>query len=418
VRNLQISAYSELTRLDRMIYRDHDLHQVVFDEVINRKGEGMGQRVDSRVLMTMETDYCEELAKTCGADLATDYQKRVSYSLRSTVRTGDHIFDAVIATADLFFKLVDDFKPFLASFVHNTMKLCNDLGISRLVIQSRDGDIFYVIAKILSENLFRDIDVKLEPINRRLFGIEDRPIGLDGRTYSRLVRNVAYKISQSQATLEYLNRVFGDHEKVAILDSGVYGALVGIISYLHEMNEIEPEPNVFFFASRNPYIYGFVNQHLASLPVPVNHWQCWLELFADTIEAIAKTSGSARPQLEGKRLSMVTSPIENPLYEASSWGTLVALRDYALNELPKDIGKISRPDLLMKKLYFKYREAVDGRVIASLFLERHAPPSPYGAGVLKDWDRGLIPPQGFLLGYGQVPKSKLRVYPFCSCDCY
>ena len=408
------SAGYELGRINNIIVRKHDLDHVVFEEVIERRNEDMGQSIDGRIRSRMERDYREELAKTCGSQLASSYQMRMSYALNGIPLVCNRIYGMVLGMASLSAHLTEEFSPFLASFVLEVMGMCRRLGIQRLVVFSRDGDVFYVIAKVLQENLFHELEVKLEPINRRLFQIEDKPIGMDGKDYSQLIKEVGARVLQDKGLLEYLNRVFGDGNEVAILDSGVYGSIAGVIDYLHQIGAIKPKPFVFFFASRNPYIYGFVNRHLEKIPVSETQWPCWLELFADTIEVLAKTHGSVTPSSTDNRLRFPAKPIKSSLYEASSWGLLVAVRDYALYKLPEELDKMRRPDLLIKDLYLSYREAMEGRVISTLFLENHALPSPYGPAILSGWSRGILPPLDLLLGYSH-PRM-YRVVSECTCN--
>jgi hypothetical protein len=396
----------ELDRIDGVIGSELDYTDVVFKEVIEQRNEELGRFANNVNMQALEVDYGNDLAETCGQPIAKNYQRRICHAIRSLQRKDSRLYEYVLDMANLSSNLVKDIAPLLTSFVIDVLQKCRTLGIERLVVFDRDADIFYVIAKILGESFFGELDIILAPINRKLFGIADR-VGLDGKDYSELVKRSVEKVTQNSVLTTYLTSTLGERGCYAVLDTGLYGSIPGVLNYLHEVQGILPKPYVFYFSSRNPHIYGFVNQYLTMLPIPVNDWPCWLELFTDTVETLAKTHGPVEPTFTESRILLPTRSV-SCLYEASSWGIIVGIQNYVVHQAAKEWNKVLHPEKLMKDLYVCFQKVSDSPFMPSFCLERHAPPSPYGPAILRGWNQGSLPPLAF-------EAIKPGIKPLCKC---
>jgi hypothetical protein len=392
--------------MDRVIESDVDCIEAVCREVIEQRNEDLGRFANDLSMQTLDVNYSNDLAETCGQAIAKGYQRRICHAVRGLQRKDGRLYEYVLNMASLSSNLVKDMAPLLTSFVIDVLQKCRKLGIRKVVVLDRDGDLFYVIAKILGESYFGELHVILAPINRKLFAIADG-VGLDGKDYSELFKRSVERVTHSSVLTAYLTSILGERDCYAVLDTGLYGSIPGILNNLHEVQGRLPKPYVFYFSSRNPNIYGFANQYVPMLPIPVNDWPCWLELFTDTIETLAKTHGPVDPIFSKGRILLPTRSV-SCLYEASSWGIIIGIRNYINYQVAREWDKILHPEKLMKDLYIRFQKVSDSPFMPSFFLERHAPPSPYGPAILRGWNQGSLPPLA-------IDVTRPSIKPLCKC---
>jgi hypothetical protein len=400
---ISFSWEQEFTRIQSTLKSNADCVETVFRQVIEQRQENLGRRIGEENIRKLLEQYRNDLAQTCGQLIAGNYQRRIWGTLRSMVKE-DRLYELPMNIALLSQRLIKHMAPLLTSFVVYVLEECQRFKIEKVIFLDRDANALYVIAKTLSEDFYRELEVSLVPLNRALFGITDH-VGLDGREYPEIIRTSANKVAQNRILMKYLKNLLSE-EPYAIVDVGLYGSIAGVLDYLHKNMGFLGQPFVFYFASRNPYIYGFVNNYLTALPIPVSDWPCWVELFADSVEALAKTHGPVEPTYTKNKISLLARPI-GCLFEASGWGIIIGLREYTAYQAPKEWSKLKHPDALIREAYVRIKKA--SRFEPTFYLEQHAPPSPYGHSLLKEWHQGSLMPLTF-----EAP-FKSGVVPLCKC---
>lgn len=142
-------------------------------------------------------------------------------------RVEQHYRDAAVA-----------FAPLLIHFVQEALRTCQRHKVSRIIFLARDAIPLHVIGLELC---------------RRIPGLP--PLSLLNLNRSMLPGFPSPAITDSAWVQTYLAEAIGATERVALVDTGLYGTLV------HGMMEmgVVVTPVTLFFASKNPHIHGYLN---------------------------------------------------------------------------------------------------------------------------------------------------------------
>jgi hypothetical protein len=178
-------------------------------------------------------EYFETLSGE--GDLAADQQAEIFRQLFPK-DPGSGLTQALEAAVTRFLGATRPWFPLWHAYVDWTLQWCAHRGYSNIAFLCRDAVPFYVISKEL------------------------RPRVARGRP--RVTTSLVHASRRLAATPNFERHVLRavPKEHVAIVDTGCYGSLIPqLIEIVKSRSLFERPPAVFFYFSRNPQIFGYVN---------------------------------------------------------------------------------------------------------------------------------------------------------------
>lgn len=171
-------------------------------------------------------------------DLSSDQQAEIFR--RFFPKGGTGLSDVLESATAALLTAARPWFPLWHAYVDWTLQWCAHHGYAHLTFLCRDALPFYVIA-----NELRD------------------PV-LGGRPVTTGLLHTSRRLAATPNFERHILRNLPADQPAALIDSGCYGSLIApIIDILNRRKFSERNPAVFFYFSRNPQIFGYVN-HLAA----------------------------------------------------------------------------------------------------------------------------------------------------------
>lgn len=185
------------------------------------------------------------------------------------------------------------FADLLIDFVHSALMTSRREGVSETVFLARDAVPFYVIARELTTRGIACQPVSLLDLNRGMIPAFAAP-------------PTASRVHNEALVVRYLAARFAARERVAIVDTGLYGTLIRATL---EMRLFE-DPVVMFFASKNPNIYGYLNGLGGSKTERTAALDAFGEACCDTVETWPKLYTPSELHFDGQDVRAISAPTD------------------------------------------------------------------------------------------------------------
>jgi hypothetical protein len=183
-------------------------------------------------IATARAEFTEVMARE--TDLSEWQIATIARRIEDDRLAGNSNVEAWIASCtSRFLASVRPWFPLWRAYASWVLQWCEANGYRTIAFLCRDALPFYAVASALT------------------VAREDAPA-------MRLI-HASRKTLDSPALSEHFGNVIRDESPVALLDSGCYGSLVPELLKLCDETCGSPEPAVFFFFSRNPKIFGYMN---------------------------------------------------------------------------------------------------------------------------------------------------------------
>lgn len=266
----------------------------------------------------------------------------------------------------------------LTAFMHDTLATCRARGVTDVVFLAQDATPLYAVATRLEASSSDGprlslLDLSRTMVKKALRSRGDWPDGF----YPGDVRPEHW---QSTLLDSYLKRRLPRDGRVALVDTGVYGTLVKLMLDAGRLSD----PFVFFFASKNPSIFGFLNQ---LLPVGGDDGD-FIAMYCDTLERWPPLYTGVELQA-GEKGAVAESRVADFVSVAAA---LVLYREFATGHAEIDASAIDARHEV-SALLRHYREHDQLGEAGGLVLGDPLPTWQYAARWRESWDHGCIPPQ-------------------------
>ena len=238
------------------------------------------------------------------------------------------IRDLIERIDSVYSKIAAEFSDLLIDFVHTSLTISRNLGVSETVFLSRDAVPFYVIASELTASAIEHQPIALLDLNRRMIPDYGAP-------------PFKHQSSDDMLVKRYIDARLASRQRIAIVDTGLYGTLIGAVLEIRLIEDLV----VVFFASKNPDIFGYLNglssDNLGS-PVPLSAIG---EACCDVVETWPKLYGPSQLLDDGQVVWPVARPTDvvaaaaslslcKALAERARSINLEALSPCSLSDLP------------------------------------------------------------------------------------
>jgi len=257
-----------------------------------RFGHSPDKRLEDEDWARLESEFFATMSADHGADYAKRMSAQVFADLRATPvpATLGTLTERIVR---IHHRVGAEFADLLIGFVHASLLASLRLGAAETVFLARDAIPFHVIAQALTERGLVRQPIALLDLNRSMiptFSISTAPAPpLADLPVSR-----------------YLAARFVDRERIAIVDTGLYGTLIQPVLEMRLFRD----PAVLFFASKNPNIYGYLNAMSSPSIGGTAHLDAFGEACCDTVETWPKPYASCTLRTDGAVTRAVSSPAD------------------------------------------------------------------------------------------------------------
>jgi hypothetical protein len=179
-------------------------------------------------------EYFETLSRE--GDLSADQQAEIFRRLFPW-EPGAGLNAALQAAVTRFLAAMRPWFPLWHAYVDWTMQWCAHRGYSDIAFLCRDAVPFYIVSKELRPRIPRG-----------------------GRPITTSLVHASRRLAQTPNFEAHILRAVPKDRNIAILDTGCYGSLIPqLLETIKSRPHGDCPPAVFFYFSRNPQIFGYVN---------------------------------------------------------------------------------------------------------------------------------------------------------------